>query len=560
MGDGALVSVRGLTYWYPSSQVPALDGVSLDFGPGEFVLLVGASGSGKSTLLRALNGLVPRYHGGRYAGSVLVDGIEASHGPSTELAARVGLVFQDPERQSVMSRVDNEVAFGLECLGVPSEGIGPRVAEALSNVGLRDRSSALVSELSAGQAQRLALADVLAMEPAVLALDEPTSQLDPEAAEEFLLYLDRERKRAGTTVLLAEQRLDRGLQLADRVLVLQEGRVVFDGTPEGFVNDDREGDGDVPRPTLATVFAGRGPVPVSVEEARPRIGELIGGGGLATGGREPSRPGPVLVECRDVRFSYNRGTEVLRGADLEVRGGEVLVLVGPNGAGKTTLARHLNGLLRPSEGRVLLEGEDTVGMPVGRLAGEVALLTQNPGDYLFERTVERELRLTASYRGLDPGEAEVEIGQLKDRLGLWPLMDRFSWDLSAGQRQRVALGALMVGAPRVMVLDEPTRGMDTSHKASLANMLRELAAEGRGVMVITHDQEFGALVADRYAVLEEGRVTVSGRPWEVFAQRPSYAPLLWRASEGLGLAPEERPISPGHLVMSDAPTGGGSPW
>ncbi len=171
MGDGALVSVRGLTYWYPSSQVPALDGVSLDFGPGEFVLLVGASGSGKSTLLRALNGLVPRYHGGRYAGSVLVDGIEASHGPSTELAARVGLVFQDPERQSVMSRVDNEVAFGLECLGVPSEGIGPRVAEALSNVGLRDRSSALVSELSAGQAQRLALAAVLAMEPAVLALD-----------------------------------------------------------------------------------------------------------------------------------------------------------------------------------------------------------------------------------------------------------------------------------------------------------------------------------------------------------------------------------------------------
>ena len=560
VADGPLVRVRDLTYWYPATSSPALEDVSLDVGEGEFVLLVGASGSGKSTLLRALNGLVPRYHGGRYRGNVEVDGLSVSEGPSSQLAARVGLVFQDPERQSVMSRVDNEVAFGLECLGVPSEEIGPRVIEALTSVGLEGRASDMVSELSSGQAQRLALADVLAMEPKVLALDEPTSQLDPEAAEEFLKYLDLERRKDGTTVLLAEHRLDRGLQLADRVVVLSRGRVVFDGTPSEFMNDDWSGDEDVPTPTLAEVFREHGPVPRSPEEAGPMLRDLLDRGRLELDGDGEPSSGRTLVRCEDLHFSYQPGNEVLRGADLDVRAGEVLVLVGPNGSGKTTLARHLNGLLRPSSGRVLTDGEDASELPVARLSGQVALLTQNPGDYLFERTVERELRLTAAYRGLKGLEANEEIARLKDRLGLWPYMERFSWDLSAGQRQRVALGALMVGAPRVIVLDEPTRGMDTSHKASLARMLRELAAEGKAIVVITHDQEFAARVGDRYAVLEDGRVTLSGAPWEVFLERPAYAPILWRATEGMDIAPCQRPLVPQDLFISGTGMGGGGAW
>ena len=560
MTEGPLVSVRDLTYWYPETSSPALEDVNLEFGPGEFVLLVGSSGSGKSTLLRALNGLVPRYHGGRYRGRVEVDGVMASGGPSSQLAATVGLVFQDPERQSVMSRVDNEVAFGLECLGAPSDEIGPRVMEALVSVGLADRASDMVSELSAGQAQRLALADVLAMGPRVLALDEPTSQLDPGTAEEFLTYLDRERRRAGTTVLLAEHRLDRGLQMADRVVVLSKGRVVLDGTPSEFLNDGWSNGEEMPTPTLAEVFREHGPVPKGPDEAGRLLRDLQSLGRLEIVKDRGSPSGETLVECQDVHYAYQPGSEVLRGADLDIHGGEVLVLVGPNGSGKTTLARHLNGLLRPSKGRVLIDGEETTEMPVARLSGEVALLTQNPGDYLFERTVDRELRLTAAYRGLEGDEANMEVDRLRDRLGLWPYMERFSWDLSAGQRQRVALGALMVGAPRVMVLDEPTRGMDTSHKASLAGMLRELAAEGKAIMVITHDQEFAARVADRYAVLEDGRVTVTGAPWEVFQERPVYAPILWRATETLDLAPEGRPLVPDDLDIGIRRPAGGGAW
>ncbi len=561
MADAPQISVRGLSYWYPKARRPALDAVDLEVRKGEFILLVGTSGSGKSTLLRSLNGLVPRYYGGRYRGSVDVDDIHASQGPSVELASRIGLVFQDPERQAVMSRVDNEVAFGLECLGTPSDEIGAKVHDALSAVGLEHRRTDMVSELSSGQSQRLALADVLAMEPDILALDEPTSQLDPEAAEEFLNYLDRERKDSGLTVLLAEHRLDKSIQLADRVVVLQGGRITFDGPPSEFLGGRWDGSEDLVMTTLAQVFKEEPPPPMDVAEARERFTRLHSEGRLYLHREERGEMGDVLAQLDGVRFTYESGPEVLRGVDLDLRAGEVLVLVGPNGSGKTTLARHLNGLLRPAMGRVLLEGEDTADRSVSDLSSRVALLTQNPSDYLFEQSVEAELFLTAQYRGLTPDETSRDVDEVMHQLGLEGFMERFSWDLSVGQRQRVALGALLVGAPRVLVLDEPTRGMDGAHKASLAGMARELAASGKAVVVITHDREFAAQVADRYVVLERGSVVVEGPPHKVFERRPSHAPVLWRATEGLGIPPEKRPLGPGDIsIDGKGTTGGGSSW
>jgi energy-coupling factor transport system ATP-binding protein len=561
MAEMPMVHVRDLSYWYPGTEAVALDSIDLDVGRGEFVLLVGASGSGKSSLLRSLNGLVPRYHGGRYGGRVEVDGIPASGGPSADLASRVGLVFQDPERQAVMSRVENEVAFGLECLGTPSDEIGGRVADALASVGLSDRATDMVSQLSSGQAQRLALADVLAMEPDLLALDEPTSQLDPRAAEGFLDLLEREGRRRGVTVVLAEHRLDRTLRLADRVVVLDGGQVVFDGPPGAFLEWDGGGRPEAVGTALSQVFRDDPPVPSTEKEARARLARLLSEGRLTFRPREVRAGDGAIVLCQDLRFSYERGREVLRGVDLEVRRGQVLVLAGPNGSGKTTLARHLNGLLRPDAGRVLVDGEDVTGRSVSHLARRVALLTQNPGDYLFERSVGAELHLTARYRGLTEAETREEVGRVTEQLGLGPFMDRFSWDLSAGQRQRVALGALLVGAPDVLVLDEPTRGMDGAHKAGLAGMARQLAEAGRAVVVITHDTEFGAIVADRYAVLEEGRMVVDGTPHQAFKARPDFATVMWRVTEGLDVPPGTRPLCPGDVVIDGGGRGGGGvPW
>jgi energy-coupling factor transport system ATP-binding protein len=560
MADAPVVTVQDLDYWYPGIVEPALREVDLDLGRGQFILLVGASGSGKSTLLRTLNGLVPRYHGGRYRGRVEVEGLIASERPTSELAKSVGLVFQDPERQAVMSRVDNEVAFGLECLGVPPEEITDRVHQALGAVGLADRASDMVSELSSGQAQRLALASVLAMEPQVLALDEPTSQLDPEVAEEFFSHLDRERRRRGATVIMAEHRLERGLSLADRVVTMEDGRVVFDGTPAEFlVSACSKGNGTV-HTTLTEVFCGMPSPPMDEAGAGELLKMLRDRGDVRFRRRRPPASGEPIVRIEGLSFSYEPGNEVLRGVDLELRPGEVLALVGPNGSGKTTLARHLNGLLRPREGRLLIDGVDANRSSVTELASDVALLTQNPGDYLFERTAEAELRLTASYRGLGDDDTEREIASAVEELGLEGFMDRFSWDLSAGQRQRVALGALLVGAPKVLVLDEPTRGMDTIHKTSLAALARRQAERGKAVLIITHDMEFAARAADRYAVLEDGIIIVEGPPGKVFRRRGVYAPILWRVADHLDLPDDERPISPDDVAFEGSPGGGGAPW
>ena len=550
--DAPAVEIRGLTYWYPGADAPALDGVDLTVRRGELVLLVGRSGSGKSTLLRSLDGLVPSYYGGRFKGSVRVDGVVARGRSVGELARRVGLVFQDPERQLVMSRVDNEVAFGLESLAFPPEVIRSRVADALSAVGLTGKEAAFVSELSAGQAQRLALASVLATEPPVLGLDEPTSQLDPEAADDFLARLDGERRARGATVVLAEHRLDRCLPISDRVVVLERGRIVFDGTPQGFADGRWEGASEAVLPVLSAAFRDGAPTPLTKDAAHALAVTLASGGRLTIEPRATPIPGDVLVGCRGLHFSYPDGEEVLRGADLELRSGEVLALMGPNGAGKSTLARHLNGLLRPSAGRVEVLGQDAVGRTVARLARDVALLTQNPGDYLFERTVADELALTARLRGLGGEAASAEVGAVAAELGLTEHLGAFSWDLSAGQRQRAALGALLVGAPRVLVLDEPTRGMDGGHRASLAALLRRQSASGRAVMVVTHDAELAALAADRWAVMEGGRIAVEGGPTEVFVARPQYAPVLWQATVGV---PGPRPA----LCPSELRIVGGAP-
>ena len=548
--DAPAVEVRGLSYWYPGANVPALDGVDLTVRRGELVLLVGRSGTGKSTLLCALDGLVPSYYGGRIRGSVTVDDVVTRGRPVGELARHVGLVFQDPELQMVMSRVDNEVAFGLESLAFPPEGIRSRVTDALSAVGLKGKETAFVSELSAGQAQRLALASVLATEPPVLALDEPTSQLDPEAADDFLARLDRERRARGVAVVLAEHRLDRCLPIADRVVVLERGRVAFDGTPQGFADGRWEGASEAVLPVLSAAFRDGAPSPLTKDAARALAAGLASKGRLRVVPRASPAPGDVLVGCRGLRFSYPDGEEVLRGVDLALRSGEVLALMGPNGAGKSTLARHLNGLLRPSTGRVEVLGQDAAGRAVSQLARDVALLTQNPGDYLFERTVAAELALTAHLRGLEGDAASAEVGAVAEELGLAEHLGAFSWDLSAGQRQRVALGALLVGAPRVLVLDEPTRGMDGGHRASLGALLRRKAASGGAVMVVTHDAELAALSADRWAVMEGGRVAADGGPAEVFGARPQYAPVLWQATAGVpgprpALCPPELRITGG---------------
>jgi energy-coupling factor transport system ATP-binding protein len=430
----ALVDVHGLAFSYPGDEAPALADVSLRLEPGEVVALLGPSGSGKSTFLRALAGLVPHFHGGRFAGSVLVNGLDTRRSRPAALAGTTAAVFQDPEDQVVMALVRNEVAFGLENLGVAPGEIWPRTEEALDAVGASHLAERRTAELSGGELQRVCLASALALRPRLLLLDEPTSQLDPEAAERFLGLV----AELGGTTVLSEQRTGRALGLAARVLFMEGGRILADAG---------KGDG------LAWLAEHRShylPAQAHLERSEPR--------------------GEGVCRLNGVRFAYRGGPEVLDGASLDVRRGEIVALEGPNGSGKTTLAKIAAGLLEPAAGKVWR-------------AGRAGYLSQDPGRYLVRDRVVDEVALAV---GGDRARAKAAL----ERVGLGWAAERHPRDLSSGERERLGLAAVAVAEPDLLVLDEPTRGIDPDRKAEIADWLTEYAAAGRGVLVATHDRTF----------------------------------------------------------------------
>jgi energy-coupling factor transport system ATP-binding protein len=434
----ALARVDHLSFAYPGGGA-ALRDVSLELEPGELVVLLGPSGSGKSTLLRALAGLVPHFHGGRFSGSVEVAGMDTRVRRPAELAGAVATLFQDPEDQVVMTRVENEVAFGLENLGVPPAEIPARAAAALASVGAAHLAGRAVAELSGGELQRVCLAATLALEPRLLLLDEPTSQLDPDAAR-ALLDLAR---RSGIAVVCSEQRPALPLERADRVVFLDGGRVLLDASRERALD--------------------------WLEAERPAwIGpHYAHGRGLAS---EP------VCRVADVSFAYPKGQVALERRSLELRRGEVVALVGPNGSGKTTLAKIAAGLLEPQAGSVVRHGR-------------AAYLSQDPGRYLVAERADEEVALGI---GGDLERARVALGAV----GLAGAADRHPRDLSSGERERLALAAVAVTEPDLLILDEPTRGVDPERKAELADRLRRETLR-RATLVVTHDLVFADAVADR---------------------------------------------------------------
>ena len=522
MPSEPILSARGLTYRYPEATAPALSDVTLDIEPGSFTVVAGESGGGKSTLLRAACGLVPHFHGGEVSGELVVGGLSVrSHGPG-DLAAICGTVFQDPESQVVMSGVRAEVSLPLEHRGVSAGAVARAVEEVALVLGIAGLLERQVETLSGGELQRVALAAALAHRPRLLVLDEPTSQLDPVAGDELVWLLRRLNEEWGTAVLMAEHRLERCLPAADRVIVVEGGRIVQDAAPREFLAWAAGS-----RPALATPgarlfsLAGLSPLPASVKEAR---GQLAATGlmpssddtvAVAAGER---RRGPrfrkpaAAVEARGVWHELRDGPAILSGLDLRVEPGERVALMGRNGAGKSTLLRNLKGLSTPTRGRV-------------ERGGEVALLLQNPGDYLVHEHVRDEASAAA-----------VDAAGLTARAGSNPR------DLSGGERQRLALELVLEAEQLALAcLDEPTRGMDRARKLALARRLERLAATGTAVLVATHDTEFAAEFAERVVLMGQGVVIADGPAAEVLAGGWHFATETARVLGGAGgaLTPEQ---------------------
>ncbi len=463
-----MIHVAGLSFTYPGATAPALRDVTLHLPEGSLTLVSGPSGGGKSTLLRCLNGLIPHFSGGLVSGKVQVAGHDpVAEGPA-RLSALVGFVQQDPESQFITGYVEDELAFGLENAGWPRAAIKARVAELLAALGLEALRGRRLETLSGGEQQRVLIAAVLAPRPPVLVLDEPTSQLDPQGAHEVLTLL-AQLKAAGQTIMVAEHRLERILPFADFWVEVDEGRVTCRAVTSG------EG--------IPAAWAGTGRA--AVTESVPRL-----------------PPGDVVLEAQGLTVRYGAHT-VLQDFALSLHAGELVLLIGPNGAGKSTLLRTLVGLHKPAAGRVLLDGQP-IGGDVAQVARQVAYLPQDPNALLFAETVREELRTTLRNHGLE-ASPPVAPDALLAELGLLSMADAYPRDLSTGQRQRVALAALLVTRPRVLLLDEPTRGLDRRAKWALLALLQRWKAEGRALLLATHDVDLFRPAAERVVALGAGR-------------------------------------------------------
>ena len=505
-----VLAVDRLTVTYPGAARPSLRDVSVDIDPGEFVVLAGGTGSGKTTLLRAASGLVPHFHGGTFGGRVVVGGLDTrEHGPA-DVAAVAGTLAQDPETQVVMGTVGAELAFPLENRGWSAAAIARGVEEVALALGIGELLDRSTHELSGGELQRVALGAALAGRPALVLLDEPTSQLDPVAGDELLGVLRRLNEEWGTAVLLAEHRLERCLAAADRVIAMRDGEIACDAAPADFLAWAPP-DLQTPAARLFSL-AGLSPLPIGVKDARRALPAQVFAPSRTERGQTPLRSAGAESSLRFDRawVEVRGGPTVLRGVSLDVRAGETVALMGRNGAGKSTLLRAAAGLLGPSRGKV-------------RRAGRVALLLQNPGDYLMHDRVREEVS------ALPPELAGLE--------------DRHPRDLSGGQRQLLAL-EIVLGSderPAVVCLDEPTRGMDHARKAALATRLQRLAADGVAVIVATHDAEFAAEVAQRTILLGRGEVVADAPTAEVLSGGWYFATQTARVLGGSGgaLLPED---------------------
>jgi len=539
----ALVEIEDLTYWYPRSAEPALRGIDLQVDQGEFVLLTGPTGCGKTTLMRLLNGLIPHFHGGRMAGRVRVEGKDTRKTEPRELARRVGMVFQDAEDQLVTTTVETEIAFGLQNAGLPAATIAKRVEEMLVGLGLSRLRRRFIPELSGGEAQKVALASILALHPAVLVLDEPTSQLDPLSAEELLTLVRRVHEETGTAVVLSEHRLERCYHYATRVVHMGEGRVAFDGPPEEAARWCAEREGDFV-PPVARVFvrAGWEEVPLTVNRARVLLRERgflngrapdrmkgLPAEGEGKEGGEAARRGRELARLRGVCFRYPEGAEVLRDVDLLVNAGGHLALVGENGAGKSTLLRCLLGLLKPGRGKVWLLGESPSPRELHRLAPRLAYCPQNPSGFFVADSVRGELLRTLRLRGQDAADGEGLVEERLAAMGLLGLAERDPRDLSAGEREKVMLAAaLLPPLPELLVMDEPTRGLDQRSKREILGCLRESGSGGATMLLVTHDVEFAASLAERAAVMGSGSIIVEGPSRGVLGDSLFFSPQVNR--------------------------------
>src|SRR5215216_6218165 len=523
------VRIEGLTYSYRGQQKPALKGVDLEVAEGEFVVIMGPSGAGKSTLCVSLNGLIPHFFRGRMEGEVRVGGRSTREGQVGEFAQEVGLVFQDFEAQLFSTNVALEVAFGPENFKVERGEMIERVERMLGQVRLEGFEKRTPATLSGGQKQRLAIASVLAIEPRILCLDEPTTDLDPAGKLGIFEIAEDLKDRDDVTLIVVEHETEETLD-ADRIIVLRNGEIVADRPAREVLRDVELLEESSVMPLQVTRFfhdmgLWQGQLPLTPQEGlaefrqrgwrvnpdrHKRLGE-------ADAKREEGYGEPI-IQVEGLTYRYPNGVVALEGVDLTVRKGEFLAVLGQNGSGKTTLVKHFNGLLKPTEGSVRVGGEETKEQGLRRLGQTVGYVFQNPDHQIFSDTVFDEVALGPKIRGMEEDETKEQVEEALVAVSLGGRGNEDPFGLTKGERQRVAVASVLAVRPEVLILDEPTTGLDFAEQRSMMDLVKNLNEAGSTIIAVTHTMWVVAEYAHRVAVVRDGKVAMQGTVRDVFAE------------------------------------------
>ena len=516
-----ILKIENLSFKYPTDEKETLTDISFSVREGDFVVLCGSSGCGKTTLMKLIKREIAPF--GKVDGKIYFCGKDIETLSPRESASEIGYVLQNPEAQIITDKVWHELAFGLENLGYDRDYIRLRIGEMANYFGIAHTFRNSTAELSGGQKQLLSLASVMAMSPSILLLDEPTSQLDPIAAADFIATLKKINRELGTTVIIAEHRLEELFPIADKVAVMDKGRLIAYDTPKAVCTSLACTPISAGFPTASKIFAAlglEGEMPLTVREARailkasfePRKAELYK--------NEISKENAISLS--GVYFRYERQRpDVLRGISLDIKCGELFCLLGANGAGKTTVLKALAGLIKPYSGKVIMHGKTA------------AMLPQNVLNVFIKNTVKEDIEDILLCRGSSAAQAAKSALEIASKLGVAHLLGKHPYDLSGGEAQKCAMAKILAARPDILLLDEPTKAIDPAAKQELASILKELTKEGVTVFTVTHDVEFAAENADRCALFFDGEILTPSTPQKFFSANNFYTTAASRISRGI---------------------------
>lgn len=526
-----ILSIKDLTFSYPNKENFALQNVNLSINSGDFVVVCGQSGSGKTTLLRMLKKEIAPH--GEKQGAVYYKGEDVEKLDDKISAQKIGFVFQKPDQQIVTDKVWHELAFGLESLGYDSDYIRLRVGEMANYFGITSLFRKKTTELSGGQKQLMNLASVMAMSPDVIILDEPTSQLDPITANDFITTLKKINDELGLTVIIIEHRLQEVFPIADKVAVMEDGKVICYDTPRNVCENLSNHPMSQGFPSAVRIWqksGSKGECPLTVKEGRNFINLNFSERKLPLRNTIPNTED--IITLKDVFFRYEKGgNDILSGTNLSIKKGEHFCILGGNGSGKTTTLKILAGLLKPYRGKVIIDNNKMTKKTTAdfnRLG--VAMLPQNPESVFLKSRVIDDYTELCKIKGIEKSDYEDKINSVAEKLGIKDLLENHPYDLSGGEIQKCALGKVLISEPKILLLDEPTKGVDAYSKLSLSKILQEIKSDGVTIITVTHDVEFASIVADRCGLFFDGEVLSSLVPQEFFSKNNFYTTASSRIS------------------------------